>query len=435
MSAKTELSKASKDSPRYWQDRIFKPVSQRADGTRSESRDYNMKISHAKRSGYFNLGSSDKATAARKAAEIFVFLRANGWDESNAKFKIQAASPSLSQDGGMAIGRFLHEAARRIDVGKSALAAYSQALRQIAAGIAGMPRCPRQFCAGHDEWRAKVDEMPLSVLSAEKIEQWRRDFVASRKGGPEDERRARVTANAILRNAKSLFKPDLLASVAPGMTSPFDGIKLLKAPIRTYRSKIDAENVLQRAQSELQGDEWLVLAVLAFTGLRRKELDVLMWDQVNLRQAYIDICHTKHFKPKRESSVGRVPLAPDILAVLAEARERQPEAEFVLNGVKPRATNGSRHYRADATEKAVIKWLRSYDNGEGAKPFAECQKPLHELRKEVGALIATRHGIFAAKTILRHANIATTSAYYADQKEAVTVGISLRQPSDKSATS
>lgn len=50
-------------------------------------------------------------------------------------------------------------------------------------------------------------------------------------------------------------------------------------------------------------------------------------------------------------------------------------------------------------------------------------KPLHELRKEVGAVIATEQGIYAASKFLRHSDITTTARHYADQKARINVGL------------
>jgi len=50
-------------------------------------------------------------------------------------------------------------------------------------------------------------------------------------------------------------------------------------------------------------------------------------------------------------------------------------------------------------------------------------KPLYELRKEIGALIATEHGIYAASRFLRHSDITTTARHYADHKARISVGL------------
>ncbi|MFN0129622.1 MAG: hypothetical protein ACKV19_23395 [Verrucomicrobiales bacterium] len=45
------------------------------------------------------------------------------------------------------------------------------------------------------------------------------------------------------------------------------------------------------------------------------------------------------------------------------------------------------------------------------------------MRKELGALLASNHGIFAAQRVRRHAQIATTAAYYTDKKKRITAGL------------
>ena len=80
------------------------------------------------------------------------------------------------------------------------------------------------------------------------------------------------------------------------------------------------------------------------------------------------------------------------------------------------------HYRADIPFKNLITWLRGYKQ-DGKQPLQKVQKPIHELRKELGALITQEHGIYAASRALRHSNVGTTAAYYADKKARTTVSI------------
>jgi hypothetical protein len=51
------------------------------------------------------------------------------------------------------------------------------------------------------------------------------------------------------------------------------------------------------------------------------------------------------------------------------------------------------------------------------------KKPLHELRKELGALITAEHGIYAASRVLRHADLSTTAAHYTDLKTRPTIPV------------
>jgi hypothetical protein len=50
-------------------------------------------------------------------------------------------------------------------------------------------------------------------------------------------------------------------------------------------------------------------------------------------------------------------------------------------------------------------------------------RELHELRKELGALITAEHGIYAASRVLRHADLATTAAHYTDLKTRPTIPV------------
>ena len=45
------------------------------------------------------------------------------------------------------------------------------------------------------------------------------------------------------------------------------------------------------------------------------------------------------------------------------------------------------------------------------------------MRKEAGAMVATRQGIYAASRFLRHSDIQVTAMHYADHKERVTVDL------------
>jgi len=89
---------------------------------------------------------------------------------------------------------------------------------------------------------------------------------------------------------------------------------------------------------------------------------------------------------------------------------------FVLvSRVAPRPESMRSHYRCQKTFRHLYAWLR----GKGVT----ANKPLHELRKELGALITSEHGIYSASRFLRHSDIATTARHYADQKTRITVGL------------
>ena len=101
---------------------------------------------------------------------------------------------------------------------------------------------------------------------------------------------------------------------------------------------------------------------------------------------------------------------------------------FVESPREAKSPGALRTYRCQEVFDEAIEWLR----GQGVRG----NKPLHILRKEVGAEIASEKGIYAAKDYLRHSNIDTTATYYADQKNPVTPGFGsvfkrLAQPSGR----
>jgi hypothetical protein len=90
-------------------------------------------------------------------------------------------------------------------------------------------------------------------------------------------------------------------------------------------------------------------------------------------------------------------------------------AELMSGDRPPRPESPRPYYRCEETFERLNTWLRSKG--------ITANKPLHELRKELGALIATEHGIYAASRFLRHSDISTTARHYADQKARISVGL------------
>jgi integrase len=143
-------------------------------------------------------------------------------------------------------------------------------------------------------------------------------------------------------------------------------------------------------------------------GLRRNEIDKALWNWVDWTAGCIRITPTKDFRTKSDDAVRSVWLPPEVLEILRGYRARAT-GEFIFESkVKARPDKLYDHYRAGTQFKKLIGWLRSKEvNG---------NKPVHILRKEFGSLIAQKFGIFAAKEMLGHADIATTSAHYLEAK-------------------
>jgi integrase len=119
---------------------------------------------------------------------------------------------------------------------------------------------------------------------------------------------------------------------------------------------------------------------------------------------------------KSQDSAGEIGL-DDELRNLFQGFYAARESESVLE--TPKRSRGvkrkSRSYRCDGTFNALASWLRLKG--------VSGPRPIHSLRKEIGSIVATRDGIFAASRYLRHSDIRITSRLYADLKKPVSAGL------------
>ena len=138
-------------------------------------------------------------------------------------------------------------------------------------------------------------------------------------------------------------------------------------------------------------------------------------------QARQTLEETEWLHLKTRDSAADITVDPEVMAELSAFKrptqlKPQSWSQFVLQSTHAPKPNALRpYYRAADTFDRLNTWLR----GKGIR----ANKPLHELRKEVGAVIATEQGIYAASKFLRHSDITTTARHYADQKARINVGL------------
>lgn len=432
-SDKTTLSRTNF---RFWQTKVRQVKS----STGGLSPDFSVQIAYQGRRVRFPLDTPNREAAARKAQSIFLSLTAAGWEATLAKFKPKAALKT-PEPTATTIGQRLEAVKKTTDFRASTFTTYAQCLRQIVAEIAQIADQPARTSDGHekrdrkgrvlyqsrfdykkggrDAWRTKVENQPLALLTPEAVQQWRLAYVARAGGAPEATRRAENSATALIRNARALFSPKAMTFAGKNATlpspPPFAEVKLQKRGSTRYQSKIDAASLIADARTELTGEPFKIFCLGLLCGLRKKEIDALLWSQVDLRAGHIRIEATEYFQPKSEDSIGAVDIDPELIALLKEWRKGRT-GPFVIESTRPpRYTRSRTNYRADVHFGTLYAWLRSRG--------VTARKPLHELRKELGALLASHHGIFAAQRVLRHAQIATTAAYYTDKKKRITAGL------------
>ena len=242
---------------------------------------------------------------------------------------------------------------------------------------------------------------------------------------PPKRRAACISVNSLMRQAKSLFAPDMLKFISLNISgTPFDGVRFEPRQSMRYCNRFDVEQVIAAAQDELPREQLKIFLLAVMAGLRRNEIDKLEWSSFRWTQNVIRIEVTQYLQPKSEDSVGDVEVDSELTEIFRGFKARA-KGSFVIESAVPARMNATySHYRCERDFTALTNWLR----GHGVTG----NRPLHTLRKEYGSQVCARHGIYAASQALRHADIAITRAHYLDPRKRSTVGLGnlLKAPAD-----
>lgn len=395
-----------------------------------DSSDLAFQIQAERQRVWFSVGTPNRKKGASKAAEIYSFIKAHGLAAAVARYK-----PKGEELGGATVGSLIIAVGKLSSARRQSLDAYSKAMRRIVSEIKAIE--PEETEEGKssnlDAWRKRVDAVPLSQIAPADVLAWKNGRI--REAGLDAVKKGRVlvTVNSLMRNAKSLFGkkmlPFLQQAIRLPAVLPFDGVSFEKAPSMRYKSNIDAFAILARARMELsesdtEGFKVLVLALVC--GLRRSEIDNLLWTKVHFAKRKLMVESTEYHELKSADSAGEIDLDDDLVALFRLWRAGDPTATFVVDSdigpegaatarsrkSKPARENKTRTYRCDAAFKRVLTWLRAQG--------VDALKPLHTMRKEIGSIIAEEHGIFEASRYLRHSDIRITAAIYTDKRKAIT---------------
>jgi integrase len=419
----TELNKKSgqevakrnfgKTDMRYWQDVIFKPTYTK-NGKKLRVEDWAARMQWRGRRELFNLKTSNRTAAAAKAKEIYTMLVGVGWAATLAKFK-----PEMQQKAVATIDDFLNELSGHWAGRPKTFEDYCRSFRLIVSQIFDVKGGREKFDyvnGGRKRWVARIDRIKLADVTPEKINKWRIGFVKKVGGDPIKQRKARISCNSIMRQAKSLFGPELLAHVTIQKPDklPFDGVAFYKRESMRYQSTVNISALVSDALRELPHEQLKIFLLAAMAGLSHNEIDKLQWQAFRWDDGVIRIETTKHFTPKSSHRTGDIPIDQE-LAALFRGWHARATGLFVIEGGEPQLDSTHTHYRAKEHFDSLLAWLR-LKNLTGPKP-------LHELRKEFGSQICAKHGIYAASRMLRHGGISITAEHYLDQKGRVTLGM------------
>lgn len=416
------LSTASKFSPAFWRDRVFRRTYTHG-GEACEVAEFRARIQHAGKREEVGLNTNDREAAARAAAKLYSRVKATGWTAALAEF----APDRASAKGVPTVGAVIEAASLSGGVGANTLRGYVVCFRRLAASAYGVRATANRFdyrTGGLAAWRKRVDSIRLDKLTPAKIQGALNRRIAEARGNPLAERRAKITAASLLRQAKALFCPDRKLPFE-NLPDPFKGVSIEAGTPPRYVSTVKAGDLLRDASKELAAEHpeaYKTFLLALGAGLRANEIDNLQWQNVDARSNVVRVLASDTFNTKTESSEREVFVDAGLIAELDRYRKAATSLYVLESERQPRPNSPVACYRAEATFKTLKKWLRAHG--------VTAHKPIHTLRKEFGSLVCESSDIFTASRQLGHASIALTATYYTENRRRVApqIGAMLNTP-------
>lgn len=381
---------------------------------------YVIRLSRGGKRTVFILTSS-LDESAKKAREIKAHLSLHGWSKTVAVY----CAPVETETSGLKIGRFLELARTHMQVDPITFSSYASKFRQVVAGVMNIGYEGSARFSGTTQpskWRLAVNEVPLDSITPVAVLKWRSHYLEQKSIAQKNQTKAQHTANAIIRNARSLFSEAAIKNLLNSEPSikmpallPFAGVDLI--PERDadyfYISEVNVQDLIRDAFSELTGEVLVIFALALGGGLRRKEIDNLTWSRINLSTGVVLVAPTATAKLKSDHSLGEVKLEREFVDVLRHHAEKS-KGDFVLRPDRPaRVVETYCHYRCDRDFEKLCRWLAK----KGIQRSTNC---VHTLRKEFGSWIAAEHGIHKACASLRQSSISLTAKHYTTRKSVPT---------------
>jgi integrase len=397
-----------KTNAKKWEQRCFRDEPLNNDGI------YFYKPMYHGRRMSFSTGTPVRSLAGLKAREIFMSLRANGWDATLAKY-----TDKKKDDGPVTtLGEFVARIESVFDGQKRTIVDYISEFRKVAGEISGIVRATNKYNTSKRKiWVAKTDKIRLDSITREKIEAWRVAHIATAGDDLNRIQSRKTSCNSILRQAAALFTPERLERAGlTGIANPFEKVKPYPAGDHRYKGGIDSAKIFKVALVELAEKPELLKALTLglCCGLRRNEIDKLEWQAFDFEQSLVRVAPTAHLHVKGKG-VGEVAIEPEIMSMF-RGWHAKAKGSFVLESdVLPRPTSAYNHYRCQGTFEALSAWLR--------KAGLSSRAPIHELRKMFGSRVYLSYDLLAASLALRHSNVQTTASHYLQKRPKVVVGL------------
>lgn len=438
VAAKTGVNRSRKPSPKWagrwtnlatdhskrWEKRLYAPKSGGVLVGKLA-----VRIQHLGEREEFRFNTTNRQAAAIQALGVFHFLKANGWKATRAKFKPEAEGQTKLQ---VTVGNYLEAVNKTRRLRMRTFLNYRNCLRTIVSESFEVrpEKGESKFDyrgGGNLAWAKRIDNIQLEKVTPDVVNRWKRDRIASAGNAPVAQASARRTVNSYIRCSRSLFVPAVvreLNNLKLPATLPFDGVELEETGSQKYVSKINVQTFIADAKKDLKSadpEAYKVFLLGLFAGMRKAEIDSVEWQMLDFNANVIQLEETEWLHLKTRDSAAAISVDREVMselrALMPTPQVKPPKwSQFILQSPHaPQPDSLRPYYRAKDTFNRLNAWLR----GKGIK----ANKPLHELRKEVGAVIATEQGIYAASKFLRHSDITTTARHYADQKARINVGL------------
>jgi integrase len=300
---------------------------------------------------------------------------------------------------------------------------YAKKFRQIVSDIFGLSNGHQKHDyqkGGLQKWLTQVRNIKLSEVSPARVQEWKQSVLTKAGTDSLALRKARISVNSMLRQARSLFAPKRLRHLQLALPSPlpFAGIEFEPRQSMKYRSEIDIKKLIGAANKEVRSaapEVYKVFLLAVAVGLRRKEIDLLEWSSFRWNENAIRIQPTRYFHPKSEDSIADLPVDAEVMDLFRKYHEAAKGVFVIKSKRSPLPAKPQQYYRCEPIFSDLTAWLRKHGVNQS--------KPLHTLRKEYGSLLTRTYGIHAASRALRHADLRTTSEHYSDSTARVSPGI------------
>ena len=285
---------------------------------------WQVRLFHVGKESWFNLGTANQAAAAIKARDIYVFLKANGWEAALAKFKPESnIAPRLN----LTVSDYLSAVKATGYLRLRTFLNYQNCLRTIVSEMFGVRADESKFDyrkGGNKKWVERIDGTRLERVTPGRVTDWQQRRIKKAGNSPAAIASAKRTANSYVRCARSLFGKDILKRVRGVQLPPklpFDGVELFESGNMKYVSKIDVQALIAAARNELKPKEpeiYKAFLLGLFAGMRRGEIDLAEWRMVDWQHGVLKLEETDWLHLKTHDSAGEITIDAEVITELRQ---------------------------------------------------------------------------------------------------------------------